>query len=58
MTAGLILITKLLEATRVIKKENAGIAVVLFVVGGIATWLMWLMVFLHQWRPLLTPTYP
>ncbi|EKU23155.1 hypothetical protein NGA_0720000 [Nannochloropsis gaditana CCMP526] len=53
-----IVLTNIAKVTKYIDKDNAGIAVVFTITAGICTFILWLVTWMQQWHPLLTPTLP
>lgn len=40
-----------------ISKDSAQILTVVTATGGVCMWLLWLCAWMHQWHPLITPTW-
>ncbi|CAM9341203.1 unnamed protein product [Heterosigma akashiwo] len=54
---GLCCLTFLMKVVGMVSKETAGIAYVQFIIGSVCMFVMWLCTWMHQWHPLIYPTY-
>ncbi len=57
ITLAVIAATWLSAFTKRISKDSARIITVVATLAGISFWLLWLCAWMHQWHPLITPTW-